>query len=344
MARKDKSAALYELVYKDKGKATAPDGSLKLPGWFRGRGQPAQAAAPPVSPPVAPPPSSLPPVAASPSSSPPVAGDRGATPPSPAMAGETKQASFLGTAGETSPPAAPAPSVSPPVAGDRRTTPPSPATTGDIKKTPFRATAGQIAARPPWAPAPLLRLADGRVRIDISTFAAVVALGGLVCLLLGSYILGAYARGGPAAQRGGQHGDGNPPVDPSIVGSPATPESGRQEGQASGPAAGGNVADPNAYVRGRSYVIVHSFGANKLAAEKALAYLTGKGYAGLVLRLDHSKGIYVIRSGQGTDRASAQLLANGLGSALEALAREQPGLIKYEAADPNVQPYVVTAR
>jgi len=331
MSRKNKGAALFELLHRDKGKATTADGSLKLPSWFRTKAQPA------------PPPSDqiddLPPPPAraqQPAGQPPAPAD-----PSPGKADEKSAAGSQPPAAASQSPAAAGQVKPPPLTGGstRLTTGPSPAS-GGAAQTPKLV--------PPWATGPWLLVSNGRVRVNVTTFAAYVVLGVLACTLAIAFFLGRATvrpRGpeqtaAPAAAPKDVESARNAPADPNIlnVGGDAARTAVRDGAAGAGDArTGGDSATTggaHAPPAGNYYVRILA-GGTEDGCNKVRDYFREKGFNVVVDKAGRGFGV---RTAVGTDETTARELAGKLEETLAKLAAERRGLTSYRPGDPSSKP------
>ncbi|MDD4888390.1 MAG: hypothetical protein PHU85_00540 [Phycisphaerae bacterium] len=343
MSRKGKGAALFELLYKDKGKATDGQGALKLPSWFRTKAQgtiastqpapvPASGAAPaepkPAAPAAAPEAPAVKPAAAvkpePPAAKPSVAESPAAPKPAelPLLAGAAPAKPVLAETVRPAPPevAKPAPSAAPSA--------PSAASAAPSVRVPAAMPPRLV---PPWAAGPWLQVEHGRFRLNITTFAAYVLGGAFLCVLLLTFFAGRASvrqKVAPAPAATPQPAAAtikdarDKPADPTLLRPSPTPVASPTEG---------------APEHGKYYVIIQTFKDNLDAANKVKNYFAKAGYP-VVVAAPAGTTNYLVRTSQGLDKAGADKLAIELDGVLAKMSTELPGLVRYRPTDPTCKP------
>jgi hypothetical protein len=368
MSRKGKGAALFELLYKDKGKTTTADGAMKMPSWFRTKGQgnaPAPSAAPPPGP--GEPAGAATPLRPAPAEAPSPAGEKavGITPlsaPAPATKGPSPLP--VGSAGAT--PSRPMP-VKPTLGPTRPMMSPAGGPTGPAK--PANLPPQKVI--PPWATNPWLQIEDGRVKLNLTTFAAGVVAGGAVIVLLLTFLIGRACAPKPKVaeavpdkpaekQASGKLDDAlKGPADPTAASGVAgtgrsatggtgsssagggTGSAGGGTGSATGGAGGGPAGGAGTLPAGKFYVIIIDMGNKQAEAKQVNDYLVRKGFN--VQVANSSGGAHTtVRTAQGTDRASADKLRKDIEAIMPQMAKELAPIVRYKADDPHFQPYVTS--
>ena len=348
MPRRNKGAALFELLFRDKGRSTNPGGSLKLPSWFHAK----QPAAP--APTTPPPPSTIVPesTTASEGSATPSASPAATTKPSPASPADSPRVTPVATPTTTSPasvsptarsaPAAKTPgvmSLRPAVQASRDAAASAPPARPAAVATPKLV--------PPWATGPWLSVENGRVRIDVTNFAGLVTLGVAALVVLMAFIIGRVTVRPAAALPASPAATPAPvatindtlrrPPNPTVARGVPTPA---PTPAATPPAASPAPTPPppvaGALPAGKYYVIVADFGKKQALADKIKDYLVQKGLDARAQA--DSDGRLTVRVGL-TDKVNADRLKETVKALMPQMVKDVPGVLRYDPEDPHCQPY-----
>jgi len=338
MARKRKGAALYELLYKDKGKATAANGSIKLPAWWKS-GEPQPQSWPEDDLP--------PPLPGSAAAQADVQAEAQAVPEAePAAEAEpvldaepvpaTGDVATVATEPELTPsPMRPdaEPAAQPAVESSAQA---HAAAAGRpaVASPPMPFGARRIAAQQP-APGKWLSLRQGVLHLQATTFQAAIAVAVALCLLLGSFILGTRVGReeppAPIAQKPG--GTDNVEHAKELQANANVLGDRPDTGQGSG----------TRMTRGLTYIITQWFGTEEAKAQKVHVALAAKGLPVMLskqLNDDDTTYSYYIRTSRGfnakdpDERQQLQQMKADIYEALKEIARTDRSLMGIEPKEP----------
>ncbi|MCG3178858.1 MAG: hypothetical protein BIFFINMI_01188 [Phycisphaerae bacterium] len=220
-------------------------------------------------------------------------------------------------------------------------TPPAPAATPERHTpTPVTPFAHRQEGARRW-----LSVSPDEVRLSVSPFAALIAVGVAICVLL-LFFIGGYYRGRSVGMHrvadktesttASDNGGGsitNPPPNSNANDHPANPT--------------GNLTEQERAARGDNCIRVQSTGTDARAAVELAGILNSPPYNFKVVAVrDDHNGICSVRTDQGWNSSTAlgkQRLADDIERLKDALSRikvDHPGLIGYDPNNRNTHPYI----